>query len=174
MNKTIIRLNQRDNRDVTLASDPTGIPQCPHCAAPMSRSGDCYENSGCDCWWVGAADGIYPKQVVVALTSEDDARVRAAASQQAGERASEDSARDTEVAALGAALVADGWTPRATLKEKWAGHWSKGSQVVIAHRTPIYGGYTPDYSLSQKGGPLIAGPTSDPSQILAALGITAA
>lgn len=73
----IDRLNQFDGTAYVLSCE-NGVPQCPHCGAPMAQvqvadRGDWrWENATCKCWWVGMQDGVYPLQVAIAATAEEE------------------------------------------------------------------------------------------------------
>jgi hypothetical protein len=55
--------------------------------------------------------------------------------------------QEAQVNALGEALMGFGLTPRPTLKERWAGHWTKGNIVVIASKIPNYTGWYASFRL---------------------------
>lgn len=95
----IIRTNQRNHVNFMLATK-NGVPCCPHCNAEMVEMSDCYHNSQCGCWWVGANDGIYPLQVVVATTDELQVAYLEAGAKAAAERLLKEQAENDSYPAL--------------------------------------------------------------------------
>lgn len=168
METIITRTNQR-NHVTYLLPATNGIPECPHCGAPMEQSSlKNFQNSNCICWWAGARDGIYPLQVVVSLTDEAEKKYQAERQQKASAAQDKILARDRQIYQLGEHLVQNGWTPRGSLKKQMAGHWSKDGSVVVAKKNLNYGGWFASYILAGAGGkkPM---ETLDINELMAAL-----